>query len=425
MKKFLYLLSAILFSACGNELPVVTNNDKNEILLDTCYRSEVEAINIAKKYLTEKNTSRNVNRRVSTQVTYIYSKMNSRNSSPDEYPLIYAIDFENDNGYMLVPSNRQAEEILAVIDRGQYNDRFESNNPGFEFFMNCAEDYLSSLPADNPRGRSDLGDISTIKQQMQKTVVTTHDYIAPRVVCDRGQYWPEGSLCPNRISGCGPTALFMICEYFMSPSSIYISYDKSNIYHGFDWSKMRQAVSSDEKLKYGNITKLEYQNEYQIALLAREIGERSHANYAEHDKTSTAIENVRSTALKLLNDLHVTTIRDYSFNNVTSQLDQGALIYMRGSSEEGRGGHAWVVDGYERKYWTVYFYEKPVNKDVWEMVDEKHCSLETISINWGWNGSQNGVFSQNAFNYHYYDDNNEKQYDRFSKDVRFFAVRKE
>lgn len=60
MKKFLYLLSAILFSACGNELPVVTNNDKNEILLDTCYRSEVEAINIAKKYLTEKNTSRNV-----------------------------------------------------------------------------------------------------------------------------------------------------------------------------------------------------------------------------------------------------------------------------------------------------------------------------------------------------------------------------
>ena len=54
MKKFLYLLSAILFSACGNELPVVTNNDKNEILLDTCYRSEVEAINIAKKIFDRK-----------------------------------------------------------------------------------------------------------------------------------------------------------------------------------------------------------------------------------------------------------------------------------------------------------------------------------------------------------------------------------
>lgn len=83
-------------------------------------------------------------------------------------------------------------------------------------------------------------------------------------------------------------------------------------------------------------------------------------------------------------------------------------------------GHAWVIDGYIYKKYTVYVYSHTLGS-VDEMLESQFEKEELYSrINWGWYGKDNGYFVNNALNITKMDDNTVQYY--YNENFYYFTI---
>ena len=52
--------------------------------------------------------------------------------------LLYAVNFSNNNGYILVGADRRTDPIFGIIDNGSFSDESITTNPNFAFFLDLA-----------------------------------------------------------------------------------------------------------------------------------------------------------------------------------------------------------------------------------------------------------------------------------------------
>ena len=71
----------------------------------------------------------------------VIENMSSRSGTDT---LIYAINFTDNQGYVLVSANKETAPILAVIDKGNYQKDTDENE-SYENFLNNAKNYVSSF----------------------------------------------------------------------------------------------------------------------------------------------------------------------------------------------------------------------------------------------------------------------------------------
>ena len=419
MKKlfYLFLIPAFAFISCdSNTLQVdeeALANGTNAID-SIIYRTQSEAIEIANSFAQFNTNSRSTTKVALPNVNIIYNNNLTRSTSE---PLIYAINYNDNQGYILIPALRRADEIIAAIDNGQYSEADIINNPGYNDFIDCAMEVLQSMSYSDSRlggGGIDPGDISTIKEQKQETTIVNDECIEPRVKYDRGQSWPEGIYCSNGLSGCAPTALFMACEYFKEPKEIRITFEPKYD-QPLDWDEFVNIKSSnyDPGTYKGN-------RQNQIGKFLRQIGELSDSKY-KNGSTPTPFDKLRSTAISILGTLHVTKMHDYDFMTLRSHIRNGGIAVGMGTTKNLDMCHAWVYDGYKYQYIVYDFYERPKGKSEWTLVDTKYHTEALVHINWGWLGKQNGWFNQSLLYYEYYEDG-ERKTDQYVRSLKFFTI---
>lgn len=120
--------------------------------------------------------------------------------------LLYAVNFSNNNGYILVGADRRTDPIFGIIDNGSFSDESITTNPNFAFFLDLAlgkavYDILKNdtVKIVNTRSINDYDDVYGTAYNLSSKW---------------GQGAPYNQYCPGPYTGCVATATAQILSFF-------------------------------------------------------------------------------------------------------------------------------------------------------------------------------------------------------------------
>ncbi len=355
------------------------------------------AVNAAQTLDRSRDRSRAGGRTASVSDVKVITDGESRSGEADS--LLYVVNFDNNEGFVLVPAPRIEKEVLAVVDEGAYDPSVGTDNPGFNLYLDAANNYI--------RHRRDNGGISPqfeiTPAIIYKTVIDT---IAEYGNFHRlgelawGQRVPYNKYTPNGYTGCAPTAMAMIIagiEYAQETLNYTFPERDINSESVYWPDLLAHKKNSPTSLESNHIC---YATDKEalhntIARLMRQIGVvAGSVYYTNGSGTGTYPSSYESTLKFFLPDRAITPLTNYKSDQVTKILDWGFLL-MRASSNEG--GHAWVAEGYHFLKTDEMVMEYNPDNKTWRVVTHDIKVMSVTYFNWGWNGLYNGFYEGVVF----------------------------
>lgn len=362
----------------------------------------------------------------SNSIANIKPIVRTNGRSADADTLMYAVNLENNNGFVLIAAPMCVKPVLAYVQEGNYGDANCQTNEGFQFFLESAAEYVES---EVEAAAIIIEDPNPIIPAFRYDTIGVVAFNNPRVTVTWNQRWPENMYCPNRIAGCGPIAFAQIMSYLKQPTQLTLSYPNHDVDTvTLDWVELNKHTVSTN---YSNPTATQLANHYSdcatdeethknLARLVREIGHRVSATYGP-SSTSTYYSNFVTLALNLYPHYEII---DYVSSNYLYDhiLEPNKVAYVVGR-DSSAGGHAWVADATMNIKTTVTYYE--MEEVVWtKIIADDHY----IHYNWGWNGSCNGYFLEGVFNTNEGQDpilSVPRSRYNFSHNIKYFTIKKQ
>lgn len=386
------LLAAI--TACTSEMPLQEKQVSPEKSVNISKRSIDDIIAIASAYGKTRTTASRSGQFNLTRKAVVPIIGNQTRGASDT--LIYAVNYPNDNGYLIVSADKTTEPILAMIDNGSFDASRLNQNDGLEYFVNCANEYVKSSRVKY------LDSIPDYRMEYYRDTIKSVSVSNPKLEVNWNQSWPENIYCPNKVAGCVPVAIAQVLSYFKPELTINLTFDgrPCNTLK-INWDEL---LTHRQSTFFTNPTQREIDNHMancsnnygwhqNLAALIRQIGEWSKSSYKPY-ATSTQSNNAWSTCNNLLPQQSKTYISGTGFYN---ELTKGGIALISGVSGEEEG-HAWVLDGtgsIEYEYWTYYSYN-PITGQ-YGSCDHNKTVSQYVHCNWGWGGQDNGYFHEGVF----------------------------
>lgn len=399
------LLCSLALTGCNEAMDELTNDStirKKENSYSTT-RSIEDAYSYAKEAAAllddgEQSRQTTIREIEPSKIRYLVNE-NSR-SNPDT--IFYIINYNDSLGYAIISAKTATEPIIAVTEKGIY-DESSTTNPGMSLFIDMAKDYVlekSGLPITptNPG--------LPITETKHETVVLKDENVAPRITVNWGQGGIYGAECPNGISGCSITALGQAMTYFSYPNSIKLNYSGGSTLT-LNWNNIKKHISGTSS----SASCCSSSTHSEISKLLRQIGYDAKSSYG-NGATGTVASNLRNAVIKY--GFNAGTITDYSSYCIPSHLGNGIILIRgehKGNNEEV--GHMWVADGYKYKKQQLNMYTRPQNSTTWTLFSSEIQIYSYNHFNWGWNGLDNGYFNENVFKTSSKD---------FKYNVRYFTI---
>lgn len=394
-KKFYDLLVVAfigLLSSCSSEEPALNLPTSNKISLT---RTPEEALTLAAQCseISNNGVSRSTAKTIDAESIKIIGAKNSRSNTDT---LIYAIDFTDNQGFVLISGNKLTEPVIGIVDEGNYEESSTCGNENFDNFMDAALSYVSDAP-NSISSTEPVDRLMIIKTDTLKTVSST----GARVKVQWNQYWPENMFAPNKVAGCGPIAIAQIFSYFKPTFDVDLTFAEKTFDHlTVNWDEVnKHTLSTNYKNIPNSLIDSHYQNcdadeESHVALaaLVREIGERANCIYGQ---SSTAI--FFSDAREILSEfLYNHQIQTCTGENLYDLLLNKGIAYIHGYNP--KSGHAWVGDGVARIVYNIDIYHNfnPRTRE-YDWKEEEVITNRYIHCNWGWAGYCDGYFLENVF----------------------------
>lgn len=397
MKRFyLFIVVAILgfLYACVNDdnnpSPNNEPDSKNQIGYSIPLQDALDELEeILNATNADQTTTRaNGEKRTIKNVEVVYGDGYSHTTrSSDADSLFYIVNFENDKGYALLGADKRADGVIALVDKGSLTaDQFISPpdidaTNGSQALYSLIKEYVSN-------SISTYNEDLTAKAANRWYGFWVYDYglISPLLGTQWHQREPYNYYCPEIngekcVAGCVAITLAQI--YAFNKQNYNFGPDKISGYT-IDWNGVIADINEPGT------------NSFAVATLIRAVGAAVGMDYGI-DASSSNIDKA-CTALKQAGYKSPKSV-SYSADMVKTMVyDRVAPTYMRGAAYSSNGtlwgGHAWVVDGYER--YSRLIYEGPVGM-VSKVVgtDYKHL----VHCNFGWeNGLSNGYYASDIFN---------------------------
>lgn len=364
MKKLSVLLFSLLLVACNS----VTDNDiLNQFSNTDFYKiSEEEALSQAKSFLSDfevssRSGSKTAPKKIKSiqplKSKVVATRANVSSSLPDT--MAYIIDFDEDNGFMLVSADRRVEGVLAYVESGDFSSYEEIDNKGFNMFLDGLQKYYAKEIQ-----KANLQTVSTSSSEW-----VTDSLVMPILNCKWGQFMPYNLYCftttgQRAAAGCVAVAFGQIFTAHAYPEEYNDFY--------YDWDDITTGPSSHSPS--GTIS---------IARLLSDIGQLFYMNYGVTESTTTFYS--LTDGLDILN--YNWERGDYDFSIIKGNLNNGYPVFTSGIAYHNYG-HAWVIDGYA----TRKKYEMQENGNN-NCVDSQHL----VHCNWGYEGTYDGYFISEAF----------------------------
>lgn len=427
MKKafFLLLLPLLMWSCAQDDAPLMPDAEAPAEAIASHIRSAADVLGIAAKAAEMKaSTSRSGEVRVDAKSLFAIHANDSRSDSSD--PLMYAVDFEDNEGFVIISAPKDVEPILFIADEGNYISNETRQNENFQFFLDNAKDYVqakSSYGIGTGSGTTPGED--TIKRLYEyDTLLIKMTYSLPRIKVNWNTAWPENMYCSNKNAGCGPVALGQILTYVEKPYNISLTYpEKDKETELLNWKEIKKHEKSDNNINPTNsiieshLNNCATDNETHktIGRLIRQIGQSTYTTYSS-SKTLTAINHSCTLAKNWLTSDRVTMYNSGS-NLFDALYNQDCVAYVCGTDSKTGITHHWVSDAIKFVEYKVNYFELEVLQ--WSKVE----SQKYIHHNWGWGGNGNGYALENVFRPVKYNGNG-LYTPTYSGNIKFFTVKK-
>ena len=397
-------LSVLCAIACTNEDEPNRNSIENpqEKVHTSKIRTLDEAVDIAKESCKNfyNTKSRAHNKSVNLNDIVVVSDSKSRNSDNDT--LMYIVNFEDNQGYAIISASKTKEPLLAITDYG--NSANIDKNPGISFYLENAKSYLKNK---NDSTDTFSWDITLPEEKwIEKIVRDTLDFVDVRAKLETnwGQDNPEGWFCPNKKSGCVPTAIAMITAYFGGVKTMTYTYpDADKKSESINWNDIRSYNGRAHFIGVPDVQEsVTYETKQTIARICRQIGHVANSDYSSSVVTNTWSNYIKPTLNYFNPYCSIGDLQYYSMPEMINGIKNG-LILMRGTdmatiNEDIPSGHAWVADGVlyykinEKHYITTTVQYTP-----WKLTEDITYERCYFHLNWGYNGADNGYFSGTVF----------------------------
>ena len=431
MKKIsLFLLPALFAVSCSQSEPPTNLNEDSEPTDQTVnyqLRTEAEVISLAQSLVPEgENLSRSEKKVVDKSNVIKISSHKSRNS--DE-PLMYAVNYENNDGYVLISANRNVTPILGIIDSGTFNEEELKDSEAYQFIKEGAEQIamVGPNPDLKPIPIEPTDPLPLIMAWKEDTIKSFHCN-PPLLEVEWGQRWPENVCTSNNRAGCGPIAAMQIMSYFELPATMKFTYFGDQDYKAIDWKELKKHKTSTnfDLENMGMAVNFHYAdcpaapgNHTFLARIASEVGYRLKSTYYKKDDmypyfkdgkkyfvtlssptTGTDFKDIQSELIKILPG--VTQTYTESLSSVYSALystnnKSVALVIASDkdfTAEDGLDRHIFVIDATANIYYlvTVKYNYNPADGSYESIEVLNYTDQKYLHCNWGEAGRCNGYY---------------------------------
>lgn len=331
-------------------------------------RSEADALGIAQRFFN-KSTSGS---RSSSDLTVSYytNPQKSRNEAADI--LSYIVNRGDDDGFILVASDKHVSPVLAFSETGHFSYEVSSDDPVYTYFLSNLEAYYAAAAQNDTVPDFDDDDdpwSGCVVRANAESTGWSQEYPYNKYVEDEH---------PGCDAGCVAVATGLIMHYSMDRLP----------YHGetFEFANIRKAMAGE-----AGASMARSQAQDKIAKLLYYIGKDVKMIYNPDPLYGSTAKT--SSALALLNRLNFRIGSDvllkYDAQKIAWALLHKEFVYMHGQdSKQERSGHDWVLDGCQ-----VCF--KPgVTEANYTVADLTNIYLK---CDWGWAGQDNGYYAADAF----------------------------
>ena len=311
-----------------------------------------QALNIARKYVMPNRQS--------------IASAQTRSGKQQPIEPFYVFNDKHSKGFVVVSGDDAMGEILAYGDNGTLDTL--NANPGVKFLLQAYRERFAQLQQ------------APATAQPATRAMPTYKAVAPLLSCKWNQNEPYNKKTGYNYTGCVATAVAQVMYYHKWP----IQGKGENTY----------TVSSDNKVKHADFSKSYYdwanmKDEYTyydpgtqrekdaVAKLMSDVGIATNMQYtpylsgAQNESADKALrENFDyTTAFVSRSDEGLPAFTDI----VRQELANGFPVYLSGSQRGGRGGHAWVTDGFnEQGLFHMNF--------GWGGQGDAYFSLSTLSV---------------------------------------------
>lgn len=361
MKRKLLFLSAlaIMMASCSQAdldsldptLPV-QNGSTTLVPLDSAVKKAEWYVNS----LNKENQTRSRNLKVD-KVEFYAPSLSTRSESNPSY---YIINFDNDEGFAVVPADtRLPEEAYAFSNEGSISISDTIQNKPLKLFF---ESLPTPEEALNTRSVGD-GEATPNNLMIEKVVSPMFGY----EVSHWTQLEPYNQYCPVKNDtvcpvGCPAMGAGMILSHFRHPSS-YNGYS-------FPW----HIITLGSAKSY-------------TARMLQQVGLPENMNVI-YTKTASGIIS------PLLHESIFNTFKNMGYEepecaiineeDMINSLSEGSPILVAGAVKGSNSGHVWNIDGYGKL--IRYQMDANGNRNTIETLGNYfHCV-------WGWGGKSNGYF---------------------------------
>lgn len=426
----LFILVSIFIMSCQDEYNVLEDKKPlmpQELLTNRVFIDEVK--NVAFVY----------NNKVATRSIKVIGDISTINNSSGE-PVIFVVNFENQQGFLLISATKNYYPILAHSDRGEFitNGFMPDGLSDWIRDTQVSIETADKLPTDSTRLYRSMWQQYILQKNEVKTRASDeelNDYIT---AC-RHRWEAEGhtynslggaydwlpSDVYERFCAAAEASVFPIYDYMESfivrkeysfpdnmENFINVTWDQRSGYNAA-YDKINGElppagcvpVAVAQVLRYykhpsffdWNSMPTNYATS-QTAALMKNIAMAVHA-VPSLEGTSASLQNARNALVSNYGYSSKAQLVNHKVGSLRGQLKNKQPVIMQGFSQDGKEGHAWICSGYNAATGYVeYELHVLISELYMSSIDsyrENDFSYERLYMNWGWGGSYNGYYSDN------------------------------
>lgn len=408
MKKSLFTsLAALTLFSCSEQVEINDSLLINNTEQTSNVRSVSEAIHIADIVSRSSSIGSRSSIKPKYSVHIIQSDI-SRSSYGDT--LLYAVDYENDGGFVLIAAPKSVDPIMAIIDQGSFDDPENLENEAYQETLDAIKSSIASrikLPYE-PIER-DTTKLPLIPSFYYDTIdiQTIHE---PALEVAWSQVYPQNIYAPNKLAGCIPVAIGQLFTYLQPSLNINYTFPERDITgEVINWAALMKHKRSMSSLTVSGNHCVDCSvndgSHNTIGRIIRQFGHDVDANYGYYP-TPYGNEPVTSAYSSTIEP----TIRKYTSTNpvkygstlsslYNSLCSYGGVAIMGSRYEDDLVGHCWLADGVQYIDYRLIRYDYVSTIDQpgkYTPVVVKSIQKQFIHYNWGDGGVCNGWFNINA-----------------------------
>ena len=350
--------------------------------------NELKAIGTAKSFITSlASTTRSGEiKEIGDVYPWLTSELfpASTRSASEELPdtLLYIVNFEDSEGFVLVHAQDSIGSILAYVEQGHLapTDNIDPNS-GFSLYLNGLQylrpDPITPLPDDSTHLHGPDPVNPNFPNPNPTNLWEIDTLLTPLTHTKWGQDYPFNIYCLNsegirQNAGCVNISLAQAVAFHRHPSS----------YNGhiYNWNSILD----------GSIPTSPFGKE-SVAQLVHDISILTNTTY-DQNGTHTYFPNQKKAYCLSTFGYHY-SFSTYNYDLCMNEFSCGRPVIIGGYIPNSSSGHSWIVDGgLIRSLYVEY-----LDHTTYEPIRVLKSHQQLIHCNWGNEGRYNGYFLSGVF----------------------------